>query len=453
MSSIKQYIDFFTSQRVVIEAKSSTQLNSLRDKALSMLAETHLQKKGEENYEITDLNEMFAPDYGININRIEMQVNPADAFRCDVPNMTTWLYFMFNDLFHNGRASGISLPDGVVVTSLNEAALKYPALVSKYYGKIASLDNAQTALNTLLVQDGLFIYIPDGVVLERPLQLVNILNSTIPVMANRRILIILGRDAQAKLLVCDHTQNKEMKYLNSQVIELFAGENSVFDLYDIEESSADTHRVSSLYASQEKGSNLLINGITLVNGFTRNNYYISVDGEYSETHLLGMAISNDTQHIDNYTYIAHNVPNCKSNELFKYVLDDNARGAFTGKILVAEGAQKTEAYQSNKNICASKTAKMHTKPQLEIYTDDVKCSHGATIGQLDQNALFYMRTRGISQSEAKTLLMQAFMSDVIDGVRMEALKDRLRHLVEKRFYGNKMLCNECSASCHDKQIN
>ena len=196
---------------------------------------------------------------------------------------------------------------------------------------------------------------------------------------------------------------------------------------------------------RSEGSNVLVDVITLLNGRTRNDYYVQVNGEHAETHLLGMTIASGTQHVDNHTFLSHNAPRCKSNEMFKYVINDEAIGAFAGKILVKPDCPRVEAYQGNRNICASPTAKMYTKPQLEIYTDDVKCSHGAAVGQLDEEALFYMRTRGISEAEARHLLMQAFVSDVIDGVRLEALKDRLYHLVEKRFSGTLSLCNVCAA--------
>ncbi len=445
---MQQYIDFYTNQSDVINARCADPINRMRDAALTALKQGTWARLGDENYEITDLYKIFEPDYGINVNRVKFSADLNEAFRCDVPNLSTWLYFIINDTFRASRAEMPTLPSGVLVMSLCEAAKQYPELVKAHYGKIADLKDQQVALNTLMVQDGVFIRIPDNVCLERPIQLVNILNSAQSLMANRRILISVGRGAQGRLLICDHTQNATIDYLASQVIEISMEEDSVFDLYDLEESSARTNRVSSLYARQGKGSNLLINGMTLINGTTRNNYYVDLDGEHTETHLLGMGIGNNEQHIDNHTLIAHNSPHCHSNELFKYVLDDNSRGAFTGKIKVKEGAIKTEAYQSNKNIVASSSAKMHSKPQLEIYADDVKCSHGATVGQLDQNALFYMRTRGLTDKEARTLLMQAFMSDVINHVRLDVLRDRLRHLVEKRFYGTVALCSECSGSCH-----
>jgi Fe-S cluster assembly protein SufD len=162
-----------------------------------------------------------------------------------------------------------------------------------------------------------------------------------------------------------------------------------------------------------------------------------------------MAIEDGEKKIDNYTRVMHNVGHCKSNELFKYVLDGNSVGGFTGRILVAEGANQIEAYQNNRNIVVTDTAKIHTKPQLEIYCDDVKCSHGTAIGQLDQDAIFYMQARGITKEEARTMLMQAFMSDVIDAVRLDSLKNRLQRLVEKRFCGQLLQCADCLNGCHE----
>ena len=449
MSSLNQYIELFKENRDTICSHSVEPMNALRDKALCALTDKVLPKKGDENYEITDIENIFAPDYGVNINRFDFGADTANAFRCDVPNMSTWLYFSFNDTYYSSRTASIGMPEGVLAGSIRQFAAQHSNIISRYYGTLAPIDNPIVALNTLLAQDALLIYVPKNVTLEKPLQLVNILNASIPVMACRRILIILEENAHAKMLVCDHTQNQDIDFLNSQVIEIFAGKNSSFDLYDLEESGEHTHRVSSLWAKQEEGSNVLVNGITLVNGTTRNNYSIDVVGEHCETHLYGMAIAGGCQHIDNHTDINHRTGRCSSNELFKYILEDKARGAFCGKILVEPNAPKIEAYQSNKNICTSNEAKMFTKPQLEIYTDDVKCSHGSTIGQLDQDAIFYMQARGISKNEARMLLMQAFMTDVIATVRMDSLKDRLRHLIDKRLYGKLTLCQQCGSDCHD----
>lgn len=446
MTSLQQYIDLYNANRDAIERNAPDVMNAMRADALSVLMHERLPRRGDENYEVTDIDRMFAPDYGVNINRVNLSADPAEAFRCDVPNMSTWMFFFYNDIFHASRKSP-SLPDSVIVEPFTVAAKNHPELLAKYLGSVAPKQNAQVALNTLLGQEGLLVYVPKGVVLDRPLQLVNIMNAGGPIMAVRRLLIVVGKQAQATMLVCDHTQNQQHSFLSSQVVEIVAEKGAHFDYYDIEESTVNTNRCNQHFVKQAENSNVLLNAITLTNGTTRNDFVVNVDGEGAETHLYGMAIEDGQQHIDNYTHISHNAPHCNSNELFKYVLDDNAVGGFTGRILVAEGSSKVEAYQANRNIVVTDTAKIYTKPQLEIYCDDVKCSHGTAIGQLDQDAIFYMQQRGIPLEQARTLLMQAFMSDVIDKVRMSSLKNRLQHLVEKRFCGQLSQCSECMNSC------
>ncbi len=446
MNALQQYIDLFDESRALIEEQSPAVLNMLREKAREQLATARLPRKGSEDYEASDLEAVFAHDYGVNVNRLPFDADLGETFHCDVPNMSTCLYYASNDAFHSSPTAERNIGQ-VVVEPFSMAAVDYPELMNDYYGKLARLDDPTVALNSLLVQDGLFIYVPDGVVAERPIQLVNIFNAALDMMVQRRLLIIVGKNAAIKLLACDHTQSPDYHYLNNQVVEIVAMQGSTVDYYDMEESTPLTNRVSSIYVDQHEGSNVLIDGITLTNGFTRNNYHVEVNGEHAETHLLGMTIASGEQHVDSHTFISHNAPRCHSNEMFKYVLNDKAVGAFAGKILVQPGCPRVEAYQGNRNLCGAPTAKMYTKPQLEIYTDDVMCSHGSAVGQLDEDALFYMRTRGIGIDEARRLLMQAFVADVIDGVRLDALKDRLHYLVEKRFSGTLSNCGNCMAAC------
>lgn len=450
-NSLQQYLDLYDAYREAICSHSAEPLNALREAAREALEHAVLPRKGSEDYEATDLNEAFAPDYGVNINRVNFTGDGAESFRCDVPNMSTCLYYVYNDILAAAPTARNNVPEGVVITSLCEAAKHRPELLTQYYGKQAALTKPEVALNTLLAQDGVFIYVPDGTVMEKTIQLVNIFNATRPIMSVRRMLIIVGKQAQARILVCDHTQNLDVQYLSNEVVEIVADQGATVDFYALEESSPDTTRVSNVFVNQQADSNVLIDGITLLNGFTRNNFSIEVNGEHAETHLMGMAIAGQKQHVDNLTFIAHKAPRCTSNEMFKYVLNDHAVGAFAGKILVEPDCPRVEAYQGNRNLCASPEARMYTKPQLEIYTDDVKCSHGATVGRLDEDALFYLQTRGIGKEQARTLLMQAFMSDVIDGVRLEVLRDRLRHLVEKRFAGSLAACEGCKAACAVKK--
>ena len=390
MNIEKQYIELYDQYHSLIDSHASPILNALREKAMSDFRVTGFPSPNDEEYKHTNIPDLFAPDYGLNLNRLEIPVNPYEVFRCDVPNLSTLLYFVVNDSFYTKENPKVKLPEGVLIGSLNEMARSHPDLVQRYYGKQACTQNdGIVALNTAFVQDGFFLYVPKGVIIEKPIQLINILRGDADFMVNRRLLIILEEGAQARLLVCDHTMDKK-KFLSSQVTEIYAGKNAVFDYYDIEESSLNTNRITSTFVDQAEKSNVLINGITLHNGTTRNNYRMTFSGEHAEAHLCGMAIADKKQSVDNHTFIDHAVPHCTSNELFKYVLNDSSTGSFSGRILVREGAQKTSAYQTNRNLCATKEAHMYTKPQLEIYADDVKCSHGATVGQLDENALFYL---------------------------------------------------------------
>lgn len=442
MSSEKQYISLFKEFEQVINHHSSGVMNAYRKEVMEKFKQLGFPKHTAEDYKHTDIPAAFAPDFGMNLNQLEVPVNPYEIFRCDVPNLSTSLYFLVNDSFCNKQQKSL-LPKGVLAGSLRQLSQSDPDLVARFYNRLASNSNDGTvAFNTAFAQDGFFLYVPKNVIVDKPIQLVNVLRGEVDFLANRRLLIVIEDGAQAKLLVCDHAMN-DVKFLSTQVCEIYVGNNAVFDYYEIEETTLNTTRIASTFVSQQADSNVFVNGITLHNGITRNNYLLRFEGVNAEAQLCGMAIGDREESIDNYTHIDHAVPHCTSRELFKYVLNDASTGSFSGRILVREGAVKTEAYQSNKNLCATSDAQMFTKPQLEIYADDVKCSHGATIGQLDEQALFYMRSRGIPEAEARMMLMFAFTSDVIDTVRLDALQDRLRLLVEKRFRGELAKCSGC----------
>lgn len=442
-NSLKQYIELYRGNKALICANSARPLNDLREQACSVLEETMLPDEGKGNYQNVDLRAMLEPDYGINLARVPIEVNPAATFRCDVPMLSTSLFLLVNDAFARTASSDENLPEGVEIGSLRTLGLDYPKFISQYYGKAADMRNPIVALDSLLVQDGFYLRVKKGVKVERPVQLVNILENGAPLMAARRLLVIIEEEASARLLVCDHTQNPDTNFMALETVEIFAGKNSDFGYYNLEESTEKTNRLSALYLRQEEGSNVTIDGITLYNGTTRNEYYCRLGGENASLRLYGMGIEDRDRRISTYSYIDHAVPGCHSDELFKYTVDDSARGAFIGRILVAEGASKTEAYQSNRNLVGSPEARMTSKPELEIYNDDVKCSHGTAIGQLDEKQVFYMRTRGLDEQQARLLLKQAFMADVIDGIEVDALRERLRHLVECRFAGEQSACSSC----------
>lgn len=449
MNSLSQYLELYRLNAATIDAGSAAALNAKRREAFEALSEASLPERGDEDYEQTSVNDMFADDYGLNINRVDIPADIAATFRCDVPNMSTLLGIVVNDSFRPTKPLLAALPDGVTFRSLRQAAIDGDPTIAAHYGTLAPLTNPAVALNTTLVQDGVLIHIDRGVRLEKPLQLVNIFSAPTSLMAPRRVLVVLEEGASAKLLVCDHTQDRDTKYLSSEVTEIVLGKDSQLDYYTIEESSAKTTRHANIYSHQAEGSRLNAGTVTLTCGITRNDFSLDLDGAHADCRLAGMVIGSDRQHADNNVTLRHLAPRCHSNQLFKYVLDDHATGAFGGRILVTPQAQFTDAYQTDRNLLASRDARMHSKPQLEIYNDDVKCSHGATTGQLDSEALFYMQTRGIPEPEARKMLMQAFMADVIDSIAMEELRDRLRHLVEKRFNGGEFGCSTCASGCRN----
>ena len=443
MSAEKQYIDLYRQASGMICGHSSDVMNAVRDRAFDDFQRLGFPSKKVERYKYTDMAALFEPDYGLNLNRLDIPVNPYDVFHCDVPNLSTSLYFVVNDAFYYKMLPKTQLPEGVIVGSLSAVAAERPELVAKYYAKIARTEkDAATALNTMLAQDGLLVYVPKNVKVDRTVQVINILRSDVDLMVNRRVLIIVEEGAEIKLLFCDHAAD-DRRFLSTQVIEAFVGDNAALDLYCLEETHAKNVRVSNLYIEQQANSRVNHNIITLHNGVTRNRTDLALVGEGAECRLNGCVIADKQQHVDNNTLIDHKVPHCTSNQLYKYVLDGEATGAFAGRVLVRHGAQKTSSELRNQNICATNKARMYTQPMLEIYADDVKCAHGSTVGQLNDAALFYMRQRGISLKEAKLLLEFAFVNEVVDSIQLEPLRDRLHHLVEKRFRGELNKCEGC----------
>lgn len=443
MSSEKQYIDLYNQCKGMINKHAPQVLNDFRDKAFDDFCRLGFPSKKVERYKYTDMQKIFEPDYGLNLNRLEIPVNPYNVFKCDVPNLSTSLYFVVNDSFYDKILPKCSLAEGVIVGSLSKVATEHPELVAKYYGKIANTgDDAVTALNTMLSQDGLMVYVPKNVKVEKAIQVINILRSDVDLMVNRRVLIVMEQGSEAKFLFCDHAAD-DRNFLATQVIEAFVGENAKLDLYCLEETHYKNTRVSNVYIEQQANSVVNHNVITLHNGVTRNRLDLVFKGEGAECFANGCVIADKSQHIDNNTLIDHQVGHCTSHQLYKYVLGDEAVGAFAGRILVRKDAQKTSSNEINQNLCTTKKARMFTQPMLEIYADDVKCSHGSTVGQLNDAAMFYMRQRGISEKEAKLLLEFAFVNEVVDQIQLEPLKERLRYLVEKRFRGELNKCEGC----------
>ena len=439
MNSEHQYIDLYRQARQIIMGHAPQAMNAVRDKAFEDFCRLGFPSQKVERYKYTDMQKLFAPDYGVNISRLTIPTNPYEAFRCDVPNLSTSLYFMVNDMFNNDATQQSLLPEGVIVGSM----LNHHEIVSRHYGRLADTSgDSVTALNSMLAQDGLLVYVPRGVKVERTIQVINILKGT-PQNARQFVPdLMVNRRVQIGLLFCDHAAD-DRNFLATQVIEASVGERACLNLYCLEETHNKNVRVSNVYIDQQADSRVSHNVVTLHNGTTRNRLDIMLNGEGAECECNGCAISDKQQHTDNNTLIVHQAPHCTSRETYKYVLDGQSTGAFAGRVLVQPGAQQAESQMTNQNLTATTEARMYTQPMLEIYADDVKCAHGSTVGQLNDAALFYMRQRGIPLGEAKVLLEQAFVNEIIDKIKMEPLRDRLHYLVDKRFRGELSKCTGC----------
>lgn len=446
--ALGQYLDLYRATTATIDgACGSEPLNNMRHAAFAALdSGMKLPRRGAEGYAVTGLDEMFAPDYGLNINRLPASADIAAAFRCDVPRLSTALMITVNDTPRLTDTTLRSLPEGVWFGSLAEYGRLHPTWTERYYGALAPLKRPEVALNTLLAQDGVVLRVSAGVKVTKPLQIVNLLSATAPLMAVRRLLIVMEPGSEATLLCCDHTMDCDRSYLASAVTEIYLDRDARLSLYDLEESSPLTSRCSGVFADQAEGSELRMGAATLWCGTTRNDYEVTLRGKGASTSLSGLTTGSGNCVADTHTHVAHLAPSCSSRQLFKFTLPDASRGAFEGRVYVAPGATGTDASQTCRNLLAGPDARMHTEPQLEIYCDDVKASHGAATGQLSTDALFYMRQRGIPEAEARAMLMQAFMNDVVETFSPDALRDRLRHLVEKRLAGGEPeSCAACPA--------
>lgn len=442
-----RYLSIFTENIEKISGNSSAYINSFRKEAFEKFRELGVPTRKDEAYKYTNLNIFFDHDYKNYFIPVTSDFVRAEEFRCDVADLDTHGIVLLNGFYPTINGKLRQLPGGIVVGSLNEAAAKYPDLVREHYGKYAdSKTDGLIHLNTALAPDGMFIYIPAGAVLSKPVQIVNLVYSEEDIFNQHRNLIIVEKNAEASVLVCDHTLSPN-KFLTNAVTEVYVGENSHFDLIRVQNEHNNAGKITHTFIHQEKNSVASSNNMTLHGGLVRNSTYHYLGGQGADTMSYGLFLTDKWQHVDNYVNVDHAFPNCTSNQLFKGVLDDMSTGSFNGRILVRQDAQGTMAYQRNNNILLTDDAKMDSKPQLEIFANDVKCSHGATVGQLDEDALFYLRSRGIETHEARLMLMFGFAHEVIQNIKIDALRERLDGLVIQRLRGELSRCASCVVKC------
>ncbi len=442
-----RYLDLYTGNIGKIEEGSSAFINSFRQAAFEKFTRLGIPNRKNEAYKYTNLDVFFKYDYKNYFIPEESDFVRAEEFRCDVTDLDAYGIVLLNGFYPtiNGRIR--KLPQDVLVGSLNAAARQFPEMIEKHYGKYAKSEtDGLVHLNTAMASDGVFIYVPDGTVMKKPVQVVDLVDSSEDTFNQHRNLIIVGDNAEFTLIICDHTLSPR-KFLTNAVTEIHVGQNAHFEIIRVQNEHNNAAKLTHTFIHQERNSFASSNNITLHGGLVRNSTYHYLGGEGAECTSYGLFLSDKFQHIDNFVNVEHAVPNCTSNQLFKGVLDDMATGAFNGRIYVAPGAQGTMAYQKNNNILLTDDAKMDSKPQLEIYADDVKCSHGATVGQLNDDALFYMQSRGIDKRQATLMLMFGFAHEVIQNIKVEPLRDRMDNLVMQRLKGELSRCASCLVKC------
>jgi Fe-S cluster assembly protein SufD len=442
ISLYKDYqTDVFSEDRACIAEK--------RMRSIDLFEKNGFPTTNEEAWRGTNLSNALSNDYH-HLTKVDHgDIDLNKLFRCDVHNFDTDLLSLLNGWVVNGGAELRTLPNGTIIGSMAEAMKKLPEFIDKYYDKSEKInEHSLSALNTSMAQDGVFIYVPDNVELEKAIQLVSIINHDKSLFVQTRNLIVLGKNSKLRLVQCDDTTN-QLASFNNSVTEVFVDEGAKLDHYKLQNINNDSSLVNSIYIKQEANSNVLTNAITLNGGLIRNNVYVKLNGRGSHADVLGVYLMDKKQHVDNHIFIDHAVPNCTSNELFKGILDEESSAVFNGHILVQKDAQNTNAFQNNKNILLTDTASIDTKPFLEIYADDVKCSHGATVGYLNQEELFYLMSRGIDPHESRLLLMNAFAGEIIDKINIPALRNRISYLVSERLRGELSHCASCVLKCGD----
>lgn len=444
-----ELVNLFDDNTDVLTSNDSDWIRQQRKNALEDFKRLGIPTKKNEAYKYTNLEQyLTGSEYDYELAPLTYEANLDDIFHCDIPELATQIALVLNGFYYKHNRP-VDLPQGVILCGLAEATQKYPELVAKYYGKYANTStNSLAALSSMFAQDGIFLYVPKNVVIETPIQIINVGYSFKNLRVNRRNLIIAEDNAQVSVLFCDHTLCAR-SFITNSLTEIYTGNNAQVDFTRMQNENSNSSQISNTFIHQEANSTFTSNTLSLHGGLIRNNIYAKLDGEGATNNTYSLFLADGEQHMSTYTNVHHAKPHCFSDQLVKGVLDEKATGAFNGKIYVDVDAVKTEAFQRNNNILLTPTAKMNTKPQLVIYNDDVKCSHGATVGQLDENALFYIRSRGIGYNEAQHLLMYAFANEVVGKIKLEALRERIIDMVDRRLRGELGTCENCNLGQHN----
>lgn len=416
-----------------LNGQSKSPLHDLRKKALARVKENGFPNIKDEEWRFTNISPIIKTEFKPADDTKDISREFLKPFLLD--HVTPHQLVFVNGAFAAELSSINNLPDNIQATSLAVAIGDEKNKMETLLTQQADIQsNAFTALNTAFMQDGFFLHIPKNVILEQPIHVLFVSNAKDDsIVTHPRNLVLVDANSQASFIE-SYVGFGEQKYFTNPVIEISLGENAVVDHYKIQRETKKAYHVAANHVHQERSSNYTSHSFSFGGALVRNDINTVLDGEGIESVLNGLYIASRNQHVDNHTVIDHAKPHCHSNELYKGVLDENAKAVFSGKIHVRQIAQKTDAIQSNQNLLLSEDATVDTKPQLEIFADDVKCTHGGTVGQIDEEGVFYLQSRGLSKDQARNMMIQAFAGEVTHKVKIESLRDTLDEWVFARLH-------------------
>ncbi len=412
---------------------TNASISKQREQAIERFAELGIPTNDLEAWKYTNISKVIDRPYSLPLAPETPSIDRSDIASYQMEDLDAHRVVLVNGRVDESLSDVGELPSGVVVSSLAQAGEEHPDVVEAHYSQYADFENeALTALNTAFVQDGAFVYVPSGTVVEKPIFFLHITASTQDLLLQPRHLFVVEDGAIARIVEAQHSLTDAHTFTNT-VSEAFVGEKANLDHYLFQDEGDTASQVHTRAAKQKDESVYSTVTITYTGEVVRNNVTIEADGSFCESNFYGLCIGKDDMHVDNQTFMGHVQPDCVSNELYKHVLNDASTAVFNGKVYVSRGSQRIDAYQQNDTITLTDEAEIYTKPELEIYADDVVCSHGATTGQLDEEGIFYLRSRGLSERRARILMLQAFAQEVLDEIDIEPLQEYVTENIRRRF--------------------
>jgi Fe-S cluster assembly protein SufD len=416
-----------------LDGSASSPVHERRKEAIQHFERLGFPTTKHEEWKYTDVKGLLKGEFDFIPNTASTSLSVSDVEELLIPDTDANVLVFINGVYQAGLSKIISAPDEITIQDFSKAYATHASLIDTYFAKLAAYHTqAFVALNTAFAQSGTFIHIPNNKIVQKPVIIYHITDAggAKPVSMPRN-LIVAGKNSQASVAEIYLTKGEGSSFTNT-VTEIVVQENANLEHTKIQNEGSQAYNIGTTQVHQARDSKFFSVTVSLNGAVVRNDLNIVLDDQNCEANLFGLYMPTGKTHIDNHSLVDHAKPHCYSNELYKGILDGKSTGVFNGKIFVRQDAQKTNAFQSNRNILLSKEASMNTKPQLEIFADDVKCSHGATTGQLDEDMLFYLRARGIGLDKAKALLMYAFAADIINQIKIESVKHYIENAISGR---------------------